>query len=175
MNDPNATTSPRGKIAAWLMAALLASLGAYEGRKYVPYYDSGGVLTVCEGITGPDVIKGKKYTDQECDFLISKHVAKIWYGIGGCLTRDMTGWQVFSYLHFAFNVGVGNFCSSTLAKKHNRGDAVGACKEFARWVFVKGKDCRVGRYCPGIVIRRTYEQNVCEGNVDITKIVGGVL
>lgn len=40
-----------GAIA--ITAVLIPNL---EGNSYTPYRDVGGVLTVCNGITGPDVV-----------------------------------------------------------------------------------------------------------------------
>ncbi|WP_145531836.1 glycoside hydrolase family protein, partial [Yersinia kristensenii] len=64
----------RNKIIAVSAAGALAIAGALlggndglEGRKYVAYYDVVGVLTVCDGHTGKDIIPNKKYSDAECD------------------------------------------------------------------------------------------------------------
>lgn len=43
-----------------------------EGRKYQAYKDVAGVWTVCDGHTGNDIIRGKTYTDKECDRLLWK-------------------------------------------------------------------------------------------------------
>lgn len=51
------------------MAIAVAFLPKVEDTKYKVYTDIAGVSTVCEGITGPDVIKGKIYTRSECDAL----------------------------------------------------------------------------------------------------------
>ncbi|WP_373456984.1 glycoside hydrolase family protein [Kosakonia cowanii] len=43
-----------------------------EGRKYEAYKDLAGVWTVCDGHTGTYIIRGKTYTDRECDRLLWK-------------------------------------------------------------------------------------------------------
>ena len=48
-----------------LVAALATNGSAHEGRRYTPYYDSAGILTVCASVTGPAVVDGKRYTDDE--------------------------------------------------------------------------------------------------------------
>ncbi|PSV98277.1 lysozyme [Photobacterium iliopiscarium] len=63
---------------------------------------------------------------------------------------------------FVFNLGAGNFRSSTYLKKLKAGQLTAACNEFLRWVFVNGKDCRLdSSHCAGIVKRRLAEQKVC--------------
>lgn len=39
---------------------------------------------------------------------------------------------------FAFNVGTGNACSSTLVKLLNQRRWADACRQLPRWVYVKG-------------------------------------
>jgi lysozyme len=39
---------------------------------------------------------------------------------------------------WAFNVGTGAACSSTLILKVKAGDLRGACNELSKWVYVKG-------------------------------------
>ncbi|AJJ12169.1 lysozyme domain protein [Yersinia rohdei] len=60
-------------VAGGAMAIAIALIGGHdglEGREYVPYYDVVGVLTVCDGHTGKDIILGKCYSDTECDALL---------------------------------------------------------------------------------------------------------
>ena len=63
---------------------------------------------------------------------------------------------------FVYNLGAGNFASSTLLKKFNQNDRTGACEQYPRWVFVNGKDCRIDdSNCAGIPKRRAIEREVC--------------
>ena len=146
---------PRPKIKSRYMAggaaglALLTAAGAYvsswEGRRYVPYYDVGNVLTVCDGHTGPDIIKGKRYSDAECDAILHKDLIKHEAGLLACAPEmlkvpDETYIAINSW---AFNIGTGAACNSTLIKKHIRaGDIRGACNQLSRWVYVKGEVVR---------------------------------
>lgn len=114
-------------------------IGPWEGRVYVPYYDVGGVLTVCDGITGSDVIASKTYTDRECDRLAAKEVNAHEYRLDQCLNVDLPIETKASFISFTFNVGSGAACNSTLIRKANAGDLYGACNQLSRWVFVNGK------------------------------------
>ncbi len=53
---------------------------------------------------------------------------------------------------FVFNVGVGNYDSSTLKKKLKAGDKAGAAEEFLKWDHVHGE------VMPGLARRRAAER-----------------
>jgi lysozyme len=74
-----------------------------------------------------------------------------------CINHPLTDGQKAAFLSFAFNVGNGNFCGSTLVRKANAGDMRGACAELSRWVYAGGKEL------PGLVRRRAAERAMCEG------------
>jgi lysozyme len=52
---------------------------------------------------------------------------------------------------FAYNVGIAAFCNSTLLKKVNGKDFLGATEEFGKWVHAGHK------VIPGLVNRRKAE------------------
>lgn len=56
-----AITGAGGAIA--IATAMLGGHDGLEGRRYVAYRDVVGVLTVCDGHTGADIILGKRYSD----------------------------------------------------------------------------------------------------------------
>ncbi|MBO1564165.1 glycoside hydrolase family protein, partial [Yersinia pseudotuberculosis] len=58
-----------------IAVALLGGHDGVEGREYIPYRDVAGVMTICDGHTGKDIIPGKKYSDAECDALLQKDLA----------------------------------------------------------------------------------------------------
>jgi len=55
---------------------------------------------------------------------------------------------------FTFNVGCGAFRKSTLLKKVNTGDMIGASNEFMKWTYVGKVQVR------GLIRRRTEERNL---------------
>lgn len=63
-----------------------------------------------------------------------------------------------AYVSWAYNVGTGAACGSTLVKKLKHGDYVGACKELLRWTKQAGRDL------PGLVKRRQQEYKQCVGS-----------
>lgn len=45
------------------------------------------------------------------------------------------------YTSFAYNIGSGAFCGSTLVKKLNQQDYIGACSQILQWKMAAGYDC----------------------------------
>lgn len=70
-----AITSGGGAIA--IATAMLGGHDGLEGRRYVAYRDVVGVLTVCDGHTGADIILGKRYSEAECDALLKSDLQKV--------------------------------------------------------------------------------------------------
>lgn len=148
-----------------LLAGLLAQPG-HERRVYTTYWDAlGGVWTVCAGVTGPGVIPGKTYTDDQCEALETRYIARMFAALGKCVPDARMAFnEIKAWGHFSFNVGTANFCHSTAARLLNSGDNAAACKQIPRWRFIKGKDCAIkANKCGGIPKRRAWEFAVCEG------------
>ena len=122
-----------GSIAL-VTASLLAFVAGWEGTKYKPYRDLGGVWTVCEGITGKHVIPGKEYTRAECDALLSGEIEKHGRGLLACITQPISQTQYEALASWAFNVGVGAACSSSLVRMLNAGAPSSVwCDELLEW------------------------------------------
>lgn len=62
--------------------------------------------------------------------------------------------QFDALVSFTFNLGAGNFSQSTLLRKLNGGDYVGAALEFPRW------NKQAGKVLAGLVRRRKAEQTL---------------
>lgn len=139
--------------SALTMAVML--IKPLEGIEYKPYYDVVGVLTVCYGHTGSDIIKDKLYSQSECDALLEKDLAKVKKQIDPMIVVIIPETTRAALYSFTYNVGVGNFSSSTLLKRLNIGDISGACGELKRWVYAAGKPWK------GLITRRQIEEEVC--------------
>jgi lysozyme len=136
-------------------ASLVAFVGNWEGREHQVYKDIVGVPTVCDGITGADVIPGKVYTDAECDALTAKHVTRHGSELLACIKVDIPQGMYESLASWAYNVGTGAACSSTLVKLTNQGQFMPACDQLLRWDRAGGKKVR------GLTNRREAEHKVC--------------
>ena len=156
------------KIPAAVLAAIIAALGVNEGRKYIAYKDrlANGLLTVCDGITGPDVIAGKVYSDAECDALVVGRVVKYDAQIMACLRQPLPDHVRISFNDAAFNLGPSRFCSSSIAKRWNAGDHAGSCAAILLYRYAGGLDCFLpanAKRCGGIKKRREWEYATCMG------------
>ena len=143
------------KIGATAVALVIPVVTYYEGKVNRTYVDPVGVLTSCSGHTGPELKPGQTFTDEQClaqlEADLTKHAIAL-----DCVRVPLTDGQKAAFLSFAFNVGNGAFCKSTLVRKANTGDLMGACAELSRWVMAGGKEL------PGLVRRREAERQLCE-------------
>ena len=164
------SASLRNKLiaAAGGGSMLIASLfiggkDGVEGRVYEPYKDVAGVWSVCDGITGAGVVKGKTYSDRECDTLLWSRVKMVKLQVDPLVKVPMNEYQRAALYSFTYNVGISAFSKSTLLKKLNAGDQVGACEELRHWVYAGGMKWR------GLMNRRDMERSMClaEGPNDI--------
>lgn len=145
--------APLGAVA--IAAALLGGHDGLENRIHEPYRDIVGVLTVCDGHTGTDIIPGKNYTDAECDALLNADILKVKKAIDPAIKVSIPETTRGALYTFAYNTGAASFNKSTLLKKLNAGDRAGACDEMRRWVFAGGLVWR------GLKNRRETEREVC--------------
>ena len=142
-----------GAIA--IATVMLSGPDGLEGREYVAYRDVVGVLTVCDGHTGADIIPGKRYSDAECDALTRNDLTRIARQVDPHIKVPTTETQRAAIYSFAYNVGANAAINSTLLKRLNAGDYVGACDQLRRWVYAGGKTWR------GLMNRREVEREVC--------------
>ena len=140
-----------------LTASLIGGAALWEGDERTPYEDIVGVLTVCYGYTGADIVRNKVYTKEECDGLLKRELASYSKGILECTNVPITQYEHDAYTLFAYNVGVKAYCGSSLLKKLNAGDHIGACDGLPAWSYAKG------RYVKGLYNRRVYERKMCLG------------
>jgi lysozyme len=147
---------------------LVASLGVSEGRRHLAYRDVGGVLTVCDGITGVGVEPNRAYTDEQCDALIADRLDELAGEALACVHVPMSIHETVAWVHFSYNVGPAAFCRSTAAQLINEGHHKAACTEITRWTWVAGKDCALKESnCGGLVTRRQRERQMCEGLIPV--------
>ena len=151
--------TPRQKLAARIGAGAVAMVVPvvmlWEGTVLRSYKDPIGIVTACVGHTGPELRMGQTFTRDQCEALLYadllKHVDAL-----DCIRTPLAEHQRAAFLSFAFNVGNKAFCNSTLVRKANAGDILGACAELSRWTLAGGREL------PGLVKRRAAERQLCE-------------
>lgn len=155
-----AKTAIKGAIAASaaLTALATATVSNFEGRSLKAYYDVVHVLTICDGDTN-NVKPGMVETPAGCDRRLQANLVKFERGLDACLHAAVPGKTKVALVSWAFNIGVGAACGSTLVRKANAGDLVGACGELMKWN--KGRVGGVLVPIPGLTNRRTKEKALC--------------
>lgn len=152
------------KVGAALVALSLVSVGGVyhvkqsEGISYVSYPDpatGGAPWTICYGHTGPEVKPGMRVDQAQCDRWLGEDLRDAEYHVQRLVKISLTQGEYDAYVSFVFNVGPYNFAQSTMLRKLNAGDRVGACKEFPRWVYANKKVLN------GLKVRRYEEQAMC--------------
>ena len=127
-----------GVAAASVIAAIVAFVQPWEGRRYVAY-QAGDIAD-----------------DAQCDAMAAQDVAEHNAGIRQCITRPMPQNVEIAFTSLAFNVGVGAFCGSTALRRYNAGDDTGACEAMNLW------NKAGGRVIKGLVNRRAAESALCK-------------
>lgn len=140
--------------------------GLHKLRKdgmVVPYLDPVGILTIGYGHTNHQGRKFDKFTvwtKQEAEEALREDL-KIHEDIVKSLVKvPITQGQFDALVSFCFNLGGGNLSRSTLLRKLNAGDYLGAANEFPRWNRAGGK------ILPGLVKRREAEKNLFLSDID---------
>lgn len=149
-----------GVTALTIATALLGGPDGVEGQRFEPYQDSGGVWTVCSGITGPDVVIGHHYTQKECDTLLQKHLAPVQKAVDAAVKVPLDNYTRAALYSFAYNVGIRAFRTSSLLRHLNAGDIAQACNDLRAWVYVNKQRNR------GLINRREIDRQVCLMGVD---------
>ncbi len=147
------TTSSRIKAAAVVLslsAAGAALIQQHEGVRYRAYLDPVGIPTICAGSTS-GVRLGMTETPAGCTERLRLDAGIAGSAVASCVRSSVTQGQYDALVSLTYNIGGGAFCRSTLVKKLNAGDCLGAANEFQRW------NRAGGRVLPGLQTRRNAE------------------
>ena len=143
-------------VTGQITAEGLAMIKHFEGLRTTAYQDSVGVWTIGYGHTSmagpPMVYPGMVITAAEAEAILQQDLDIFERGVSQALTVTTHENQFSAMVSFAFNVGLSAYRNSTLLRKHNAGDFVGAANEFPRWVYADGQ------VLPGLVRRREAER-----------------
>lgn len=149
--------SPVTKVTVGFIGAAAAFVAGWEGLYLSTYKDIVGVPTVCYGET-IDVKPDDHYTAAECKAMLLTRLMDDYYTpMLKCVPEvaKLPDRPAIAFLSLTYNVGVGAFCGSTLAKKIKAGDIRGACNELPKW------NRAGGRVVQGLVNRRADELKLC--------------
>lgn len=129
----------------------------FEGCVLKAYPDpatNGDPWTIGYGHTGPEVKPGMTISQDIANAYLVKDAEHAADAVRRMVTVPLTQGQFDALVSFVFNCGAGNFQKSTLLRKLNAGDTLGASLEILRWTKGGGKEL------PGLVKRRAAEQSL---------------
>lgn len=148
------TVGSAGGVAA-VIALISPFIQQQEGYAAKPYKDTGGVLSVCYGYTGPDIVS-RTYSKAECNELSTKdiqiktqNILKITPGL------DRRPYVLAATISFVYNVGEGTYSKSSVARDFKAGQFKLGCTDMLKYTFI-GKT-----YSQGLANRREREYNLC--------------
>jgi len=126
----------------------------FEGCKLKAYRCPAGVLTIGYGHTGSDVKEFTIISQGQAEKLLKMDLIIHCNNVAKLVKVPLNQNRFDALVSFEFNVGFGNFSKSTLLKKLNKGDYIGASREFDKWVFANKKKLA------GLVKRRQAEKEL---------------
>ncbi|MYL96433.1 glycoside hydrolase family protein [Novosphingobium sp. FGD1] len=133
-----------------------------SGPQYLSAYrDIAGVPTACDGIT-QGVEMGQHYTEAQCGALLEAELTKHARGVMRCtppLAEPGRDYQRVAAVLLAYNIGVGGYCGSTVARRFNAGEWRAGCDAFDMWN--KARVNGVLRPVAGLTARRGRERAIC--------------
>jgi lysozyme len=106
------------------------------------YLCPAGVMTIGFGTTrinGKPVVANQKVTVDEANLFLDQDLKQFEDAINKLVKIELNQNQFDALASFVYNVGIENFRKSTLLKKLNANDILGAANEFSRWNRAKGK------------------------------------
>lgn len=148
-------------IAAVLIGTSPASvqfLIDQEGMENRVYRDSVGHPTVCVGVMDKSLKVGTHYSDEECVALTVKQLQKFIRVIDSVVVVPINDEMRTALISLVYNIGDDAFRRSTLVKKLNAGDYVGAANQFTVWVYGGPSAKKV--VIQGLLNRRLREQSL---------------
>lgn len=145
---------------SWLTVATKL-IQRWEGCKLTAYPDpaSGGdPWTIGFGATGPGIRQGLTWSQVQADADLQMRLIRTYGpGVDAAVNHALTDNQKGALVSLAYNIGLGNFASSTLVKKLNARDP-SAPAQFDVW------NKAAGRVMAGLTNRRAAERAVFEAS-----------
>jgi GH24 family phage-related lysozyme (muramidase) len=115
---------------------------SFEGLELKAYRDCVGVWTIGYGHTAkagkPVPVAGLTITQAMADMILSDDLHAFETGVLAAIKRPMEQGQFDAMVSLAFNIGLGAFRSSSVARYFNRGQPLLAADAFLLWARAGG-------------------------------------
>jgi lysozyme len=129
----------------------LALVAEFEGFRADAYRDMVGVWTIGYGET-KGVKPGDVTTEPEARAKLQARLDEFERGVQSHITSSFLPEQSAAMTALAYNIGLGNFSTSSVLRLHNARDFAGAGDAFLKW------DMAGGKHVPGLLRRRQAER-----------------
>ena len=159
--DPNVATFI--EKSSWQIGTsgldIIKESEGFRADAYVDPGTGGEPITIGYGSTAVAIDKPVKLGDtvtkeQAEEYLVYGINKKFMPSLKKAVNIPLTQGMIDACLSLIYNIGGGNFVSSTLVKKLNKKDYCGAADEFLRWNKAAGK------VLPGLTTRRNKERDI---------------
>jgi lysozyme len=146
------------------IAALALSAGAFVGLLQFEGYSDRAIIPVAGDVPtlGFGTTEGVKLGDAiDPVRAVQRALTDVGHFEGAvkkCVTVPLHQHEYDAFIQLSYNIGPTAFCNSTLVRKLNALDYVGACAEILRW------DRFQGRPLAGLTARRRAEYQMCRGS-----------
>lgn len=147
----------RLKRGAAITSVAVTLIGGFEGLRTIAYPDpatKGPPWTVCYGETA-GVEPGDRYTVEQCKDMLQESLQKYAKGVERCVIAPLPDKRYVALVSFAYNVGVGSACGSSVVKLINAGKTREGCDALLKW------NRAAGIVFPGLTKRRERERQFC--------------
>lgn len=132
---------------------------SFESCRLTPYQDGKGVWTDGWGNTHGVIPNGPPITQAEADSDLQINLQAAVYAVNHYVAIHLSQPEFDAMVDFVFNCGAGNFASSTMLRKLNMGDLIGASVELEKW------DMSGGVVVAGLLRRRKAEEALFDSGI----------
>lgn len=128
----------------------------FEGLRLTAYKCPAGVWTIGYGQTGPNIKQGTTITLEQAEQLLVTSLIQYENAVDKYAGKAHQN-QFDAMVSLCYNIGIGNFSKSSVARLHKAGQYTGAAAAFLLWNKAGGK------ILAGLVNRRKAERNLYLG------------
>ncbi len=129
----------------------LAFTERFESCRLTAYQDIRGIWTIGWGHTGPEVVEGLVWTQEQADAQALADTDRFQTNVNRVVTYPINQNEFDALVDFSFNDGNAALDGSTLLKDVNEGNLDGAAAQFQLW------DHAAGKVVAGLLRRRLAE------------------
>lgn len=140
--------------AIGIAAGIVAS---FEGLKTYAYPDPatrGEPWTACYG-RAYGIKPGDRFTVEQCKTMLGEDLNIYINGVLSCLRVEVGPHRLAALTSFAYNVGIGAACKSSVVRRLNAGEGAPACDSLMAWNKAAGFEMK------GLTRRRAEERAMC--------------